>query len=236
MLLKRTLVIGAIAVLGFTGLAAGCDTQSSTTNSSNTPGTSTNTGAEVNANDSMHASNSAGAADLRVGLTQLFGQHLDLAAAATRAGFDGRTNDFNAAAKSLDNNSVAISKAIGSVYGADAESRFLAIWRSHIGFFVDYTVAAKKGDKAGMDKAVSNLGGYIDAISDFLSKANPNLSREAVKATITEHVMQLKGAVDAYGAGDIAKSYSEQEMAYMHMGDIAKTISGAIVKQYPDKF
>lgn len=228
---KKNLLVALVLVLGFSGLAAGCNAKTDTT-------ATTNTDQSSNANssqDKMMAS-SEGKTDLRAGLTQLLGQHVDLAAAATRAGFDGRAADFDASAKSLDNNSVAISKAIGSVYGADAEKQFLAIWRSHIGFFVDYTVAAKKGDKAGMDKAVSNLGGYVDAVSDFLSKANPNLPKATLKTAIGEHVMQLKGAVDAYGAGDVAKSYSEQEMAYMHMGDIAKVLADAIVKQYPNKF
>lgn len=175
------------------------------------------------------------AANLRVVLNSLQRQHVNLASAAVRSGFDGKA-DFEAVAKELDNNSVAIAKAVGSVYGADAETRFLEIWRSHIGFFVDYTVAAKKGDKAGMDKAVANLGGYVDGVADFLSKANPNLPREAVKALVGEHVTLLKGAVDAYGGKDYAKSYAEQAKADAQIGQIADALSGAIVKQYPDKF
>ncbi|MDQ3018709.1 MAG: hypothetical protein M3Q64_02475 [bacterium] len=224
---KRSLLIAAIAVLGFGGIAAGCNNTASTGND--------NTVAQTNS-----SSNSAGTSnaesDLRVGLTQLLGQHVDLAAAAARAGFDGRAKDFEASAKSLDNNSVALSKAIGSVYGPQAETQFLAIWRSHIGFVVDYTVAAKSGDKAGQDKAVQNLMGYVEGVSDFLSKANPNLPRETLKSVITEHVLQLKATVDAYGAGDLAKSYAEQEMAYMHMGDVATTLAAAIAKQFPEKF
>lgn len=175
------------------------------------------------------------AADLRVMLNALERQHVNLAAAAVRSGFDGRA-DFSAAAKSLDMNSVALSKAVGSVYGAAAEKRFLEIWRSHIGFFVDYTTAAKAGDKAGMDKAVQNLGGYADAISDFFSGANPYLPRAAVKALVMEHVMHLKGAVDAYGAGDYDKSYAKQMDADKQMGTIADTLAGAIVKQHHAKF
>jgi hypothetical protein len=175
------------------------------------------------------------AADLRVLLNALEREHVDLASAAVRAGFDGAPS-FNAAAGQLDQNSVEISKAVGSIYGADAEAKFLQIWRSHIGFFVDYTVAAKKGDKAGMDKAVANLGGYVDAISDFFSGANPNLPREAVHQLVSAHVGLLKAAVDTYGAGDAAGSYKNQHDANNQIGTIADAISGAIVKQYPAKF
>lgn len=175
------------------------------------------------------------AANLRVVLNALERQHVDLAAAATRAGFDGRA-EFPAAAAELDKNSVAIAAAVGSIYGKPAEVKFLEIWRSHITFFVDYTVAAKGGDTADMNKAVQNLGGYVDAISDFLSGANPNLPRAAVHQLVSEHVTLLKGAVDAHGAGKYAESYDMQSKAYTQIGTIADALAGAIVKQNPSKF
>ncbi len=175
------------------------------------------------------------AADLRVVLNALEREHVDLASQATRNGFDGSA-DFAASGKALDDNSVAISQAIGSVYGAEAQAKFLEIWRSHITFFVNYTVAAKKGDKAGMDKAVTDLGGYVDAISDFFSGANPNLPREAVHQLVNDHVGLLKGAVDSYGAKDFATSYAKEHEANAQIGTIADAIAGAVVKQYPAKF
>lgn len=175
------------------------------------------------------------AADLRVVLNSLEREHVNLAAQATRAGFDGAAG-FPAAAGALDANSVDISKAVASVYGDEAGTKFLEIWRSHITFFVNYTVAAKKGDTAGMDKAVTDLGGYTDAISDFFSGANPNLPREAVKELVTEHVGLLKGAVDNYGAKNYEGSFAKEREANTQIGKIADAISGAIVKQSPEKF
>src|ERR1044072_6564110 len=58
------------------------------------------------------------AADLRTGLNILFAEHVSLAASATGAALGGRDAEFKAAAGALDANSIAISKAIGSVYGA----------------------------------------------------------------------------------------------------------------------
>lgn len=175
------------------------------------------------------------AADLRVLVNSLERQHVNLAGAAVRSAFDGKA-DLEAVAKSLDDNSVGLSEAVGSVYGEEAGKQFLEIWRSHIGFFVDYTVAAKAGNLAGMDKAVQNLGGYADSVADFLSGANPNLPREVVKSLVEEHVGLLKGAVDAYGSGDYAASYAKQAEADKQIGTIADALSGAIVKQYPEKF
>ena len=176
-----------------------------------------------------------GASDLRVLLNGLDKQHVDLAAAATRAGFDGN-KDFEAASGALLKNSDDITAAVSSVYGEENGAKFKEIWNSHITFFVNYTVAAKKGDKAGMAKAEKDLGGYIEAISDFLSKANPNLPREALVQLFTKHVTLLKAAVDAHGAGNYAESYAKQGEAYRQVGEIADGLSGAIVKQFPDKF
>ena len=176
------------------------------------------------------------AADLRTLLNNLESEHVDLAAAATRAGFDGDPS-FTAAAGALGKNTDELSAAIGSVYGEEAGERFKEIWASHIGFFVDYTVAAKAGDMAGMDEAVQNLNGYVEAISTFLSDANPNLPKEAVAQLVTEHVGLLKEAVDKHGAGDYAGSYDAQSRARVQItNDIADTIAGAIVTQNPDKF
>lgn len=180
---------------------------------------------------SQTASSSTKASDLRVLLNNLESEHVDLAAAATRAGFD-MDPTFAAAGGALGKNTDALASAVGSVYGDEAGAKFKEIWASHIGFFVDYTVAAKAGDQAGMAKAVENLNGYVDAVSNFLSGANPNLPKKAVATLVGEHVGLLKEAVDKHGAGDYAGSYDAQSRARVQITNkIADTLSGAIVKQ-----
>ena len=113
------------------------------------------------------------AADLRVTLDNLFGEHAVLAMNATNAGITG-SKSFPAAAKTLDNNSVALSKAIASVYGAKAGQTFLNgkyMWRDHIKFFVNYTVAKSKKDMAGQNKAVNDLKQYTVVFGNFLAGA-----------------------------------------------------------------
>jgi hypothetical protein len=186
--------------------------------------------------NNQSASTDTKAAGLRTLLNNLEAEHVDLASAATRAGFDGDPS-FNATAASLSKNTDNLSNAVASVYGDEAGAKFKDIWASHIGFFVDYTVAAKAGDQAGMDKAVQNLNGYVEAISTFLSNANPNLPKDAVAQLVTEHVTLLKEAVDKHGAGDHAGSYDAQSRARVQITtQIADTLAGAIVKQKPENF
>jgi hypothetical protein len=182
---------------------------------------------------SVHAQS---AADLRVALNTTLAEHVWLAAATTEAALGGRGGEFKDAAGALDANSVALSKAIGSVYGADAGTAFLALWRKHIGFFVDYTNGVARKDKAMQDKAVKDLIGYADDFGAFLSSANPNLPKDVVAGLVRDHVVGLKAVVDAQANKEWAAAYGKLREAAAHMQMIADPLAGAISKQFPDKF
>jgi len=176
------------------------------------------------------------AADLRTGLNQLFQEHIYLAGAATGAALGGRNAEFTAAAGALDANSMAIARAIGSVYGTDAESAFLPLWRRHIGFVVDYTTGLAAKDMPKQQKAVNELLGYTNDLAAFLSSANPNLPKMAVAELVKGHILSLKAAIDAQAAGDQEMAYMKLREAAGHMQMIGDPIAAAIAKQFPQKF
>ena len=183
------------------------------------------------------AASSAKAADLRVALNRLLGEHALLAIEATRAGYSGQKN-YPATTRALDRNSVELSKAIGSIFGKQAGNKFLngkLLWRDHIRFFVDYTVALAGKNTARQNQAVGNLRGYIEAFSGLLAGAT-GLPQSALRKSITAHVMQLKGQLDAYAKGQYARSYTLSRQAYHHMGMTGDVLAGAIVKKFPGKF
>jgi hypothetical protein len=175
------------------------------------------------------------AAGLRVGLNALLSEHVYLAAAATGAALGGRQPEFEAAAAALDANSVDVAKAIGSVYGAEAEQAFLPLWRKHIGMVVDYTVGAATGDRARQDKAVGDLVGYTQDFGAFLQSANPNLPRPVVADLVKHHVLTLKAVIDAQAAQDQERAFTALRTGAGHMQMIADPLAGAIVKQFPEK-
>ena len=78
-------------------------------------------------------------------------------------------------------------------------------WRAHIGFFVDYTVAPAKKDKAGQAKAVANLTRYTKEHGALLAEAT-GLPKLAVQNDLLGHVLELKNQLDAYAKGDYTKS------------------------------
>jgi hypothetical protein len=178
----------------------------------------------------------APSAALRATFNLTLREHVYLAADATGAALGDRKAEFEAAAAALDGNSQDLARAIGSVYGADAEKAFRPLWRRHIGFVVDYTVGAASKDKAKQDQAVAELVAYTDDFGAFLSGANPNLPKEAVAELVKHHVLTLKDVIDAQAAGNQPQAWRNARTAAGHMAKIADPLAAAITKQFPQRF
>jgi len=197
-----------------------------------TAGTSPTNAAAAGTGHSHASRAGSPAANLRVTLDRLLGEHAALAMNATNLGYSG-SKSFPAAAKSVDRNSVELSKAIASLYGAKAGNVFLNgkfQWRAHIGFFVDYTVALAKKDKQGQAKAVANLRRYTKEHGAFLATAT-GLPKLAVQNDLLGHVLELKNQLDAYAKGDYTRSTALYRDAYQHMFMTGDLLAGAIAKQ-----
>lgn len=177
------------------------------------------------------------AADLRVALNNLAVSHVDLVAAATRAGFDGDPS-AKAAADAVGENTDELSAAVADVYGDEAGTQFKEAWSDHVDYLTEYTAAAKAGDQADMDKAVQKLDGYVESISAFFGEATQgDLSKESAAQLISEHITLQKEVIDKHAAGDYAGSYDAQERARTQITNkIADTLADAIVKQSPEKY
>lgn len=179
-----------------------------------------------------HMSQGLTQSDLRALLGRQLGEHAALAMNATNLGVIG-SPAFPAAAKALDRNSVALSKSIAAVYGKPAGNAFLNgkfQWRDHIRFFVDYTVAVAKKDKAGQKKAVANLTRYTVEHGKLLGGAT-GLPAKAVQDDLLVHVLELKAQLDAYSKGQYAKAATLYQDAYAHMFMTADLLADAISKQ-----
>src|SRR3954466_12728506 len=122
----------AAAALG----AAGCGDSNTTSNSSSTDSASTSHAAmsmESTASSGKGGVDS-GASSLRAALTAGLQEHVYLAGIAVENGVNHGldSGEFKAAASTLDKNSVALSQAIEGVYGQEAGTQFLKVWRQHI--------------------------------------------------------------------------------------------------------
>jgi hypothetical protein len=228
--LKTSLALLSILALAVAAAASGALTTGSAGSVPQHDGHGSTAGMQMSHSTAGKAS--AKAVQLRLTLDRLLGEHAVLAIQATQRGYVGG-KDFSAVAKQLDANSVALSKAIGSVYGAPAAKQFLDgknLWRAHIGYFVDYTVALAKKDTAGQKKAVANLMTYVQTQAAFFAKAT-GLPKQAVVNDLTAHILQLKGALDDYHAKQYGKTFALVHGAYEHMYMTGADLAGGIAKQ-----
>jgi hypothetical protein len=170
------------------------------------------------------------AANLRVDLNYLLGEHLILAAKATGAALDGRADQFEAYGGLLNTNGTDLGGAIGSIYGDDAEAEWNRIWSAHNGFFVDYTTGVATDDMAVQDQAVEDLTTiYVPEFSAFLAGAT-GLPEDAIADLVTDHVLQTKAVVDAQASGDFEAAYEAIRTAYAHMSMIGDALAPAIAE------
>ncbi|MBA3488299.1 MAG: hypothetical protein H0T78_01940, partial [Longispora sp.] len=142
----KAMTIGAAAIVAFTACG------NSGNNSDENSGQNAPSPSSSSSHDGMSmGTTTTAAADLRGGLTYLLTEHVYRAGIALKTAVDksGNMEDptVKAAVANLDENSVALSKAVGSAYPA-AEAPFLESWRQHIGFFVDYTLGKATNDTA----------------------------------------------------------------------------------------
>jgi plastocyanin len=233
-------VAALAAALSSAAVAVGATTAGAST----PPTTPTETTAHM-MTESSEAPAAAGgvdspAATLRAGLTSLLQEHVYLAGAAIStavgAGGDLEAPAVVSAVETLDANSVALSEAVASVYGPEAGEQFLALWRTHIGFFVDYTLGGATGDTAAQDAARANLDNYRADFGAFIDSATGGtLPADAVADALQVHVDSLLVAVDAVLAGT-PDVYTKLRDAAQHMPMTALALAGAIATQMPEQF
>jgi hypothetical protein len=170
------------------------------------------------------------AASLRAALTYLLTEHVYLAGIAVDTAYVAGpdSQEFKLAAGALDENTVALADAVGSVAGPQHRKTFLQAWRSHIDDFVAYAVAAKSDDQAGKREALKNLKAYERVAGTFFAEVTGGaLPAGAVRASLGEHVKTLTAAIDAFAAGD-GTGFDKLKAAADHMPMTAQALAAGI--------
>ncbi|MDQ6682581.1 MAG: hypothetical protein M3Y88_04830, partial [Chloroflexota bacterium] len=145
-------LVGAVAL---SGCSAGAGTGATTTPSATSPASAASPAESMMMSPGSTVDSKA--ADLRVRLDLLLGEHIILATKATGAALGGRAGEFAAYGGLLNTNGTDLGAMIGAAFGTGAQDQFNKIWSAHNGFFVDYTTGVATNDKAKADKAVNDL-------------------------------------------------------------------------------
>ena len=176
------------------------------------------------------------AVDLRVTLVQLLQEHAYLATSATGAAIGGRTDEFQAAEKALDDNGADLGRALGAVAGTDAQNQFGKLWTAHDASVVDYTMAVARGDRTGQEGAAAKLDAVsVPQLASFLAAAT-GLPGDALTDLLREHVATTRDVVDAQAQHDVTAAASKDRQAAQHMAMIGDPLAAALVRKRPQKF
>ncbi|HKN44411.1 MAG TPA: hypothetical protein VJW23_10830, partial [Propionibacteriaceae bacterium] len=237
--MNKRLIRFSISTAAVLVLAAGCSSSGSPagmpgpeTSPSSVPSVSMTHSPDHSPTTTAVAPDTTEAAALRATLTSLLSDHVWLAGNAldTAVQHKGDLKDPQVvgAVKALDANSVALSKAIGSVY-PEAEKPFLASWRQHIGFFVNYTLGKATKDDKQVAKAKADLDAYRTSFGQLINSVVPELPADAVADELKPHVQSLYAAIDSSVAGK-PDYQTKLSMAADHMVMTAEILAGGIAK------
>jgi hypothetical protein len=223
----------ALSVLGLLGSAglAGCST----------------TGSESAAADTGHAAVSMmdmsqhGAKEtskqiaLYSAMDHLWAQHMEWTY-ATVVAFAQESPALTPTLNRLLQNQVDIGDAIKPFYGDKAGDRLTALLKEHITDAVPVLIAAKAGDSAALDTAVTAWYANANAIGDFLAAANPNWKKADMESMMHTHITQTIAYASDALAGDYDKTIADYGVAEQHMQEMSGMLSAGLIQQFPKKF
>jgi hypothetical protein len=133
-------------------------------------------------------------------------------------------------------NAQAIAASIEPFYGVAAKEAFFKLLAGHYGAVKSYLVATVGNDSSGQGAATKSLTSNAEAIAVFLSKANPNLPKEALQSLLLahggHHIQQIQ---DLKSRNYVAEAKIWESMK-VHVYQIADATADALAKQFPKRF
>jgi len=166
--------------------------------------------------------------NLRSGLGQLLGEHVELAFDATRAIVAGQPA-AEAAAQALNENTQDILTAMQGAVGDKASAAFGRVWAAHINALVAFSVGVADDDDQAQAAARAGLDDFPGKLSALLAPLSQgNVAAQTVVAALREHDQQLLQQVTAYAAKDYGTSHDLAYAGYDHMFAIATTLADVL--------
>ena len=132
-------------------------------------------------------------------------------------------------------NAKLIAASIEPFYGKAAADKLFNLLAGHYGAVkqhLDTIVAGSHKEDAAMKKLTDN----IEEIAIFLSGANPNLPRDAVRGLLLAHVGHHKQQIQQLQDKQYQQEAQTWDAMKAHMYVIADTLIQALATQFPAKF
>jgi len=122
------------------------------------------------------------------------------------------------------------------LYGAEATSIFVNLFKSHLVIAGELVKAAKEGDTKAAADAEKRWYSNADEIAAFLGSINPFWSEDDWKKMLYEHLALTKTEAVNILNKNYAESISTFDEIEKQALKMADTMTYGIVKQFPDKF
>ena len=176
------------------------------------------------------------AADLRVRLDGLLGEHVIVIAKNSLAATANRSDEYRGYATLLTTNGTDLSDVIGSAFGATAAAGFDQIWSAQNNYYVDYTVGLVSHNAAKSNGAASGLlNGFVPQFAQFMSSMS-SIPLDPITELSREQVLETKAMIDDQAALNNAKTFADLQRAYAQASRIGDALASAIANKFPDKF
>lgn len=176
------------------------------------------------------------AAALAVELNTLLQEHAYEVTASGDALLGGRSAELGAATQALKANAADLARTVDSIFGSEAQHRFITIWSAQDTDFRDYADAVAGGDLGGEQRALQDLN-QIGAprLANFLSDLL-DTPPDSFTPRITDEIAALTAVLDAQGAQRAGDAAQKDRFAAARIGLIAGGLATAITARAPDRF
>jgi hypothetical protein len=145
--------------------------------------------------------------------------------------------DSSTAAGRLLQNQTDIGNAFKPFYGKAAGDQLTALLRDHILIAADILSAAKAGDTAAFNAAVTRWYANADDIAAFLHSLNPeNWPLDELRSMLRAHLDHTLDEAVARLHGDWAADVAAYDQIHLQALEMADTLSSGIIRQFPKKF
>ena len=193
-------------------------------------------GARANPTPAAGSAADSKAADLRVRLDELLGEHVIVIAKNSLAATANRSDEYKGYATLLTTNGSALSDMIASAFGASAAASFDQIWAAQNNYYVDYTVGIVSHNAAKSNGAASGLtNGFVPEFAKFMNSM-ASIPLDPITQLSTEQVLEIKALIDDQAALNNAKTFADLHRAYGQASRIGDALATAIAGKFADKF
>jgi hypothetical protein len=176
------------------------------------------------------------AADLRVRLDLLLGEHVIVIAKDSLAATANRADEYAAYATLLTINGNNLTALMNSAFGASGAATFDQIWATQTTYFVDYTVGIASHNADKSNGAASGLvNGFVPAFAKFMNSMT-SIPLDPITQLSTEQVLDVKAIIDDQAALNNAKMFEDLHRAYAQALRLGDALAAGIAKDFPDKF